>query len=93
VRQYDRYLLQHCALCQDGGRLWVCQEDDCERAICSECIDIPDEELDKLEESSVRFTCVPCHWRTCRDESRVYYVSVFCLYLFVSVLKCVAGFH
>ena len=82
MKHNDCYILQHCALCQDGGKLWVCDEKDCECAICSACIEVPDEELSKLNDDDVEFTCVSCHWKKCRDKSLVYYVSA----LFVSFL-------
>lgn len=93
MRWNDGYFIQHCALCQDGGDLWVCQEEDCERAICSECIEVPADEMDKVRQPNVKFTCVPCHWIKCRNENLIYYVSASSVHLCVFVLKWNAGFH
>jgi hypothetical protein len=82
------YFLQHCALCQNGGKLWVCDEENCEQAICSSCIDVPDAELSKLEHLNVKFTYIPCHWRKCRDESLIYFVSAFCFFSYLCQYIC-----
>ena len=50
-------------MCQDGGMIWECNEPDCGHAVCSVCVEVPDEEIGKLELPNVRFTCVRCHWK------------------------------
>jgi hypothetical protein len=76
------FFIQHCCLCQDGGNIWLCDEEDCGRGVCSNCIEIPVAELPKLKNPNVKFTCVPCHWLRCREESIVYYVSVCTRFIF-----------
>jgi hypothetical protein len=72
-------------MCQDGGLIWECDESDCGRAVCSKCIEIPAEEMSKLEAPNVKFKCVRCHWPWEGDsrKNEPYLVSAL---LFLSVL-------
>ena len=67
-------------MCQDGGMIWECDQPNCGRAVCSVCLEVPEEELEKLKGPNVKFTCVRCHW-SWGKSSIPYFVSAF-LFLF-----------
>ena len=71
--------------------IWECDEGNCERAVCSNCVKIPSEELSKLRNPNVKFTCPACHW-SWKDNSTPYLVSAFSVYctkmfLFIFIYK------
>jgi hypothetical protein len=72
----------HCSLCQDGGELFICNEEDCDRAVCNVCINIPAEMLQmaRADDREIFFRCVSCHWGMGVRERGVnpgpYYVSI-----------------
>jgi hypothetical protein len=75
-------------MCQDGGKIWECDERDCQRAVCSKCIEIPSEEIKKLKDQNVKFRCVSCHWKMSKD---MYFVSFF--FFNIKIYLIFTGFH
>jgi hypothetical protein len=72
-------------MCQDRGDLWECDTPDCQHAVCGRCVEVPAEELSKLQAPNVTFNCVACHW-TWGKSSTPYFVSAF-LFLFIFILN------
>jgi hypothetical protein len=71
-------------MCQDGGTIWECDESDCQRAVCSRCVQIPAEESGKLQAQNIKFTCISCHWKWGKGTDRQpYIVSAFYVSLHV----------
>ena len=67
--------------------MWLCDEANCGRAVCNNCIIIPAQELGRLGAENVHFTCVSCHWKLCvRNDRPTYFVSAL-LFLFLFVFK------
>jgi hypothetical protein len=66
-------------MCQDGGELWECDTPDCQRAVCSRCVEVPAEEHSKLQAPNVTFTCLACHWSWKKPNTTPtpYFVSAF----------------
>ncbi len=63
-------------MCEDGGCIWKCDEPGCDRGICDKCIQVPSEELSKLDAPDIKFTCISCHWKM-RSKSLKYFVRFF----------------
>ena len=61
-------------MCKDGGNIFECNEPGCDHAICDKCIEVPLEELSKIQAPNVKFTCVSCHWKI-RSNNLKYFVS------------------
>ncbi|KAG1779365.1 hypothetical protein EV702DRAFT_1195328 [Suillus placidus] len=67
---------EFCMLCQDGvregeGCLYECDEHDCPRTICTQCISIPDGYAKYLQEPDVKFRCVHCHTVLSKKSNKV----------------------
>lgn len=81
-------------MCQDGGEIWLCDEQGCHRAVCSKCIEIPANELSKLSGPSVKFACPSCHWKLCRNTSSPYFASAFFVsfHVYTNIFDFLQGF-
>lgn len=41
----------------------MCDEENCDRAVCNACIKIPTKELGRIKDNaSISFRCISCHW-------------------------------
>ena len=75
---------KHCSMCQDGRKIWECDEPNCGRAVCTNCVEIPRQELSKLNNAQVKFTCPACHWKLCMGKEKpTYFVRTFSIYFHI----------
>jgi hypothetical protein len=78
--------------------LWLCDEENCDRAVCNSCIDIPKEELGQLKGRKITFRCVSCEWGAAGNAGNAenrgpYYVSLFIYFNIISLSPTVAFGH
>ena len=81
-------------MCQDGGDIWKCDKPSCQCAVCTNCVKIPAEELDKLQDPNVKFTCLACHWSWRRSGSTYFVGSIFAFFMFLLLfIYLFSGFY
>src|SRR3981189_3053520 len=55
---HQKHMSQSCSGCTNGGTLMDCDEKDCHRTVCSDCVAIPQS---LRTQPGVKFTCPACH--------------------------------
>lgn len=73
---------QYCSLCDNGGTLIDCNDPDCRRACCDECIPLLKELLAPEFPDEVKFECPSCHLKkNVKDRGALppYYVCAISL--------------
>ncbi|KAI6015708.1 hypothetical protein EDC04DRAFT_2608657 [Pisolithus marmoratus] len=48
-----------CVMCRDGGEMWICDEEGCNRV--------------QVKEAGVKFMCVTCHWQKTKKDPKPYF--------------------
>ena len=61
-------------MCHDGGKLWECDTDNCQRAVCDRCVVMPPAAEELSRQPNVKFKCPSCHWEW-KNPVGPYYVS------------------
>ncbi|KAI6018873.1 hypothetical protein EDC04DRAFT_2902068 [Pisolithus marmoratus] len=62
-----------CVMCRDGGDVWICDEEECGRVVCYRCLVVPEDSMEKVRGSDVKFRCVTCHWQKTKGNPQPYF--------------------